>query len=89
MRRRALSLHHRHGAAYWARFCEAVGRPDFIPLQNRVESHPEIHEALESDLPNPYARRLVRLARRRRHRRPCRSCRSPKRSTIPTTAPAE
>jgi crotonobetainyl-CoA:carnitine CoA-transferase CaiB-like acyl-CoA transferase len=33
---------------YWARFCEAVGRPDFIPLQQRPERHAEMREALEA-----------------------------------------
>jgi crotonobetainyl-CoA:carnitine CoA-transferase CaiB-like acyl-CoA transferase len=32
---------------YWAAFCEAVGRPDFIPMQNDVEKRPEIRAALE------------------------------------------
>lgn len=31
---------------YWRRFCEVVGREDFIPLQNDVESRPAIREAL-------------------------------------------
>jgi len=34
--------------AYWARFCEIVGRPDFIPLRTDPESHPAMHEALEA-----------------------------------------
>ena len=32
---------------FWQRFCETVGRPDFIPLQNRVEQRPAIRAALE------------------------------------------
>jgi crotonobetainyl-CoA:carnitine CoA-transferase CaiB-like acyl-CoA transferase len=32
--------------AYWARFCEAVGRPDFIPLRTRPERFAEMHDAL-------------------------------------------
>ncbi|HEY5724251.1 MAG TPA: CaiB/BaiF CoA-transferase family protein [Allosphingosinicella sp.] len=31
---------------YWARFCEAVGRPDFIPLQHQTERHPEMEREL-------------------------------------------
>ncbi|MFC3068906.1 CaiB/BaiF CoA transferase family protein [Phenylobacterium soli] len=34
--------------AYWARFCEAVGRPDFIPLQLDAAARPAIREALEA-----------------------------------------
>ncbi|WJS97299.1 CaiB/BaiF CoA transferase family protein [Novosphingobium humi] len=26
--------------AYWRRFCEAIGRPDFAAMQHRVEQHP-------------------------------------------------
>ncbi|WP_421951979.1 CaiB/BaiF CoA transferase family protein [Pelagibacterium sp.] len=33
---------------YWAIFCETVGRPDFVALQNDVESRPEIRSALEA-----------------------------------------
>ena len=32
---------------YWSSFCEAVGRPDFIGLQNEVSRRPEIRAALE------------------------------------------
>ena len=32
---------------FWQRFCETVGRPDFIPLQNKVEQRPAIRAALE------------------------------------------
>jgi crotonobetainyl-CoA:carnitine CoA-transferase CaiB-like acyl-CoA transferase len=32
---------------YWRAFCEAVGRPDFVPMQNDVERRPEIRAALE------------------------------------------
>lgn len=32
---------------YWRRFCQAVGREDFIPLQNDIESRPAIRAALE------------------------------------------
>jgi crotonobetainyl-CoA:carnitine CoA-transferase CaiB-like acyl-CoA transferase len=32
--------------AYWARFCEAVGRPDFVALRQRPERHAEMHDAL-------------------------------------------
>lgn len=31
---------------YWRRFCTVVGREDFIPLQNDIESRPTIREAL-------------------------------------------
>jgi crotonobetainyl-CoA:carnitine CoA-transferase CaiB-like acyl-CoA transferase len=34
--------------AYWARFCEAVGRPDFIPLRTAPERFAEMHDALAS-----------------------------------------
>ncbi|MEA3003071.1 MAG: hypothetical protein QOH81_1859 [Sphingomonadales bacterium] len=27
---------------YWARFCTAVGRPDFIPLQQAADRHPDM-----------------------------------------------
>jgi crotonobetainyl-CoA:carnitine CoA-transferase CaiB-like acyl-CoA transferase len=33
---------------YWAIFCETVGRPDFIPLQNDVARRPEIRAELEA-----------------------------------------
>ncbi len=33
---------------YWRIFCETVGRPDFIALQNDVERRPEIRSALEA-----------------------------------------
>lgn len=33
---------------YWARLCEAVGRPDFIPLQQKAHSHPEMRLELEA-----------------------------------------
>ena len=33
---------------YWARFCEAVGRPDFIPLQLDLDSRPMIRRELEA-----------------------------------------
>jgi crotonobetainyl-CoA:carnitine CoA-transferase CaiB-like acyl-CoA transferase len=33
---------------YWARFCEAVGRPDFIPLQHEADRHKEMRETLEA-----------------------------------------
>ncbi len=33
---------------YWRKFCEAVGRPDFIALQNDVDRRPEIRAALEA-----------------------------------------
>lgn len=32
---------------YWKAFCETVGRPDFIPLQNDIEKRPAIRAALE------------------------------------------
>jgi crotonobetainyl-CoA:carnitine CoA-transferase CaiB-like acyl-CoA transferase len=32
---------------YWRAFCEAVGRPDFIPAQNDAGRRPEIRSALE------------------------------------------
>ena len=32
--------------AYWARFCEVIGRPDFIPLQLDVSRRPEIAQAI-------------------------------------------
>jgi crotonobetainyl-CoA:carnitine CoA-transferase CaiB-like acyl-CoA transferase len=32
--------------AYWARFCEAIGRPDFIALRTAPERHAEMHEEL-------------------------------------------
>jgi crotonobetainyl-CoA:carnitine CoA-transferase CaiB-like acyl-CoA transferase len=34
--------------AYWARFCKAVGREDFLPLQLDVAARPEIRTALEA-----------------------------------------
>lgn len=33
--------------AYWARFCEAVGRPDFIPLRTQPDRYAEMHAELE------------------------------------------
>lgn len=33
---------------YWRTFCETVGRPDFVSLQNSVESRPEIRSVLEA-----------------------------------------
>jgi crotonobetainyl-CoA:carnitine CoA-transferase CaiB-like acyl-CoA transferase len=33
---------------YWARFCEAVGRPDFIPLQTHADRHPEMERDLKA-----------------------------------------
>ena len=32
---------------YWRRFCETVGRPDFIALQNEVSQRPHIRAVLE------------------------------------------
>jgi crotonobetainyl-CoA:carnitine CoA-transferase CaiB-like acyl-CoA transferase len=32
---------------YWRVFCETVGRPDFVPLQNQVEARPDIRQTLE------------------------------------------
>lgn len=32
--------------AYWQRFCTAVGRPDFAPLQHEPAEHPRIHAEL-------------------------------------------
>ena len=34
--------------AYWARFCTAVGRPDFMPLQRDPQAAPMIRTALEA-----------------------------------------
>ena len=34
--------------AYWHRFCEAVGRPDFIPLQHDLNRREEIRSAIEA-----------------------------------------
>lgn len=31
---------------YWQRFCEAMGRPDFAPLQHETARHAEMHDAL-------------------------------------------
>jgi crotonobetainyl-CoA:carnitine CoA-transferase CaiB-like acyl-CoA transferase len=31
---------------YWARFCEAVGRPDFAPLQHDTARHAQMHAEL-------------------------------------------
>jgi crotonobetainyl-CoA:carnitine CoA-transferase CaiB-like acyl-CoA transferase len=31
---------------YWARFCEAVGRSDFIPLQQQTDRHPDMEREL-------------------------------------------
>lgn len=33
--------------AYWARFCEAIGKPDFIPLQHARAEHPRMEAELE------------------------------------------
>ena len=33
--------------AYWSRFCEAVDRPDFIPLRTQPERYPEMRTELE------------------------------------------
>lgn len=33
---------------YWRTFCETIGRPDFGPLQNSVDSRPEIRSVLEA-----------------------------------------
>ena len=33
---------------YWRAFCETMGRPDFAPLQNSIESRPDIRAALEA-----------------------------------------
>jgi crotonobetainyl-CoA:carnitine CoA-transferase CaiB-like acyl-CoA transferase len=33
--------------SYWARFCEAIGRPDFIPLRTKPDRYPEMHDELE------------------------------------------
>ncbi len=33
---------------YWRIFCESVGRPEFIPLQNDIEARPMIREALSA-----------------------------------------
>ena len=33
---------------YWARFCAAVGRPDFIPLQQAAERHPDMERELSA-----------------------------------------
>jgi crotonobetainyl-CoA:carnitine CoA-transferase CaiB-like acyl-CoA transferase len=33
---------------YWARFCAAVGRPDFAPLQQQSEHYPAMRAALEA-----------------------------------------
>lgn len=32
--------------AYWRRFCEAIGRPEFIPLRTEPERWPEMHARL-------------------------------------------
>ncbi len=34
--------------AYWRRFCAAVGRPEFIALQNDIDRRPEIRATLEA-----------------------------------------
>jgi crotonobetainyl-CoA:carnitine CoA-transferase CaiB-like acyl-CoA transferase len=31
---------------YWARFCAAIGRPDFVPLQNQPAMHATLHAEL-------------------------------------------
>lgn len=33
---------------YWARFCEVIGRPDFIALQQATERHAGMRQALEA-----------------------------------------
>lgn len=33
---------------YWARFCEAVGRPDFIALRQQADRHAEMRRELEA-----------------------------------------
>ncbi|MFC7703800.1 CaiB/BaiF CoA transferase family protein [Plastorhodobacter daqingensis] len=33
---------------YWRRFCAAVGRPDFVPLQNEIAARPRIRAELEA-----------------------------------------
>ncbi|MFM5908577.1 MAG: CaiB/BaiF CoA transferase family protein [Novosphingobium sp.] len=35
-------------AAYWRRFCEAMGRPDFIALQHDAAQHPRLHAELSA-----------------------------------------